>query len=100
MILNNCKLGSIIYSNSIYEWVNATDRDGIPVVLQIAQPSLANDEINRLFEYFEELLSVKSSNGFIVPKIAGDDKHRLVLTYSEWDGQALSEIIKKILQKH
>lgn len=95
MILNNCKLGSIIYSNSIYEWVNATDRDGIPVVLQIAQPSLANDEINRLFEYFEELLSVKSSNGFIVPKIAGDDKHRLVLTYSEWDGQALSEIIKK-----
>lgn len=95
MILNNYKLGSTINSNSIYEWINATDRHGIPVVLQIAQPSLANDEINSLFEYFEELHSVKSSKGFIVPEVAGDDKHRLVLTYSEWDGHSLSESIKK-----
>ena len=95
MILDNYKLGAPISSNSIYKWINATDKDGLPLVLQIAQPSLTIDDINTLFEYFEKLHSFKSINGFIVPEVEGGDKHRLVLTYSEWDGHSLSEIIKK-----
>ena len=95
MISNNYNLGSAINSNSIYEWINATDMHGMPIVLQIAQSSLTDDETNSLFEYFEELHSFKSSNGFVVPEVASDDKYRLVLTYSKWDGDSLSEAIKK-----
>ena len=95
MILNNYKPESTINSNSIYEWINATDIDGISAVLQIAQSSLTTDEINSLFDYFQALHSLKSIDGFVVPEVASDNKHHLILTYSDWHGEPLSETLKK-----